>query len=130
MMDRLQGCRLCPRLTAFRNEQKIRFPEYRCLPVAGFGAAEARLLIVGLAPGLHGANATGRPFTGDASGQNMVTIATQAICNYIQTQAPIQPQYTFLEANLSGDKKASARSFSGVRGKNCLLYTSPSPRDS
>ena len=44
------------------------FPEYHCLPVAGFGAADASLLIVGLAPGLHGANASGRPFTGDASG--------------------------------------------------------------
>jgi len=44
------------------------FPEYHCLPVAGFGPANAKLLIVGLAPGLHGANASGRPFTGDASG--------------------------------------------------------------
>ena len=44
------------------------FPGYHCLPVAGFGAANAKLLIVGLAPGLHGANASGRPFTGDASG--------------------------------------------------------------
>jgi uracil-DNA glycosylase family 4 len=49
-------------------EQKDRFPSYHCLPVAGFGSADARLLVIGLAPGLHGANATGRPFTGDASG--------------------------------------------------------------
>jgi hydroxymethylglutaryl-CoA reductase (NADPH) len=55
--------------------------------------------------------------TGDASGQNMVTIATQAICDYIQQHAPIQPQYAFVEANLSGDKKASAQSFLSVRGK-------------
>jgi len=55
--------------------------------------------------------------TGDASGQNMVTIATQAICDYIQQHAPIQPQYSFVEANLSGDKKASAQSFLSVRGK-------------
>ncbi len=65
----MHGCQLCPRLAAYRIEQKSRFPDYHCLPVAGFGAADARLLIVGLAPGLHGANATGRPFTGDASGQ-------------------------------------------------------------
>jgi len=64
----LHGCHLCPRLAAFRVEQKSRFPDYHCLPVAAFGAVDARLLIVGLAPGLHGANATGRPFTGDASG--------------------------------------------------------------
>ena len=55
--------------------------------------------------------------TGDASGQNMVTIATEAICDYIKQHSPIQPQYSFVEANLSGDKKASAQSFLSVRGK-------------
>ena len=55
--------------------------------------------------------------TGDASGQNMVTIATEAICRFIEQNAPIKPEYWFLEANLSGDKKASAVSFLGVRGK-------------
>ncbi len=67
-MSDLHGCQLCPRLSHFRSEQKLRYPDYHCLPVAGFGAVAPRLLIVGLAPGLHGANATGRPFTGDASG--------------------------------------------------------------
>ena len=55
--------------------------------------------------------------TGDAAGQNMVTIATQAVCDYIRAQSPIAPQYAFVEANLSGDKKASAQSFLSVRGK-------------
>jgi hydroxymethylglutaryl-CoA reductase (NADPH) len=55
--------------------------------------------------------------TGDAAGQNMVTIATEAICAYIAAESPVRPQYFFLEANLSGDKKASAQSFSAVRGK-------------
>jgi hydroxymethylglutaryl-CoA reductase (NADPH) len=55
--------------------------------------------------------------TGDASGQNMVTIATQAICDYIDAHSPIHPQYYFLDANLSGDKKATARSLGSVRGK-------------
>jgi len=64
-----QDCQLCPRLAAYRIEQKSRHPDYHCQPVAGFGDEGSRLLIVGLAPGLHGANATGRPFTGDASGQ-------------------------------------------------------------
>lgn len=64
----LQGCQQCPRLAAYRIEQKIKFPDYACLPVPGFGLSSAQLLIVGLAPGLHGANATGRPFTGDTSG--------------------------------------------------------------
>jgi hydroxymethylglutaryl-CoA reductase (NADPH) len=55
--------------------------------------------------------------TGDASGQNMVTIAVQAICYYIEAYSPVRPQYFFIEANLSGDKKASAQSFLSVRGK-------------
>lgn len=56
-------------------------------------------------------------FTGDAAGQNMVTIATDAICRYIDAQCPVKPRYYFIEANLSGDKKASTQSFQGVRGK-------------
>lgn len=55
--------------------------------------------------------------TGDAAGQNMVTLATEAICRYILAEAPVQPDYWFLESNYSGDKKASARSFIGVRGR-------------
>ncbi|MEW8066946.1 MAG: hydroxymethylglutaryl-CoA reductase [Candidatus Thiodiazotropha endolucinida] len=55
--------------------------------------------------------------TGDAAGQNMVTIATQAICDYILANASVTPKYFFLEANMSGDKKASAQSFLSVRGK-------------
>jgi uracil-DNA glycosylase len=67
-VSNLSGCQLCPRLAAHRATIKLRYPDYHCAPVAAFGAASARLLIVGLAPGLHGANASGRPFTGDASG--------------------------------------------------------------
>lgn len=55
--------------------------------------------------------------TGDASGQNMVTIATQAICDFICEKSPITPQQSYVEANLSGDKKASARAFTSTRGK-------------
>lgn len=55
--------------------------------------------------------------TGDAAGQNMVTIATNEVYTYILEQSPIKPEYSFLEANLSGDKKASALSFLTVRGK-------------
>ncbi|MBI5691337.1 MAG: hydroxymethylglutaryl-CoA reductase [Verrucomicrobia bacterium] len=55
--------------------------------------------------------------TGDAAGQNMVTIATQAVCDHIAAHCPIQPKYFFVEGNLSGDKKASAQSFVSVRGK-------------
>jgi hydroxymethylglutaryl-CoA reductase (NADPH) len=55
--------------------------------------------------------------TGDASGQNMVTLATDAICDHIREHCPVKPQYWFVEGNLSGDKKASAQSFLLVRGK-------------
>jgi len=55
--------------------------------------------------------------TGDAAGQNMVTIATEAVCKAIEEHAPVKPVYWFVEANLSGDKKASAMSFVGVRGR-------------
>ena len=55
--------------------------------------------------------------TADASGQNMVTLATEAVCEYIEQHCPVRPQYYFVEANLSGDKKASAQSFLLVRGR-------------
>jgi uracil-DNA glycosylase family 4 len=61
-------CPLCPRLHAFRHENRARFPDHFNGPVPTFGSREARLLIVGLAPGLHGANRTARPFTGDYAG--------------------------------------------------------------
>ncbi len=61
-------CRLCPRLSRFLDDVRRRHPEYHCRPVAAFGSARHRLLVVGLAPGLHGANRTGRPFTGDHAG--------------------------------------------------------------
>jgi hydroxymethylglutaryl-CoA reductase (NADPH) len=55
--------------------------------------------------------------TGDAAGQNMVTIATDAVCKYIMKQAPIKPKFYFIESNMSGDKKATAISYLFVRGK-------------
>jgi len=61
-------CRRCPRLAAFLDEGRARHPDYHCAPVAPFGDPVPSLLIVGLAPGFHGANATGRPFTGDYAG--------------------------------------------------------------
>jgi uracil-DNA glycosylase family 4 len=61
-------CRRCPRLAAFLDEGRARHPGYHCAPVAPFGDLQPRLLIVGLAPGFHGANASGRPFTGDYAG--------------------------------------------------------------
>ena len=63
-----RDCRLCVRLAEFRDLNRNRHPGYFNDPVPTFGSVGARLLIVGLAPGLHGANKTGRPFTGDYAG--------------------------------------------------------------
>lgn len=61
-------CPLCPRLVAFREQNRAAWPDWFNAPVTSFGSSESRLLIVGLAPGLRGANRTGRPFTGDYAG--------------------------------------------------------------
>ena len=74
------ACRRCPRLVAYREQVArekrwaYRDCEYWGKPVPGFGDAEARVLVMGLAPGAHGSNRTGRPFTGDASGKFMFPV--------------------------------------------------------
>lgn len=62
------NCQQCKRLADFLVDVKQDYPDYHALPVAPFGVKQPKLLIVGLAPGMHGANATGRPFTGDFAG--------------------------------------------------------------
>jgi uracil-DNA glycosylase family 4 len=62
------ACRRCPRLGGHLDEVRAKYPDYFCAPVPPFGDDGPDLLIVGLAPGLHGANASGRPFTGDHAG--------------------------------------------------------------
>jgi uracil-DNA glycosylase len=61
-------CRACPRLFSFLSAERRAFPDYHNAPVEPFGDPHAKLIIVGLAPGFHGANRTGRPFTGDHAG--------------------------------------------------------------
>jgi uracil-DNA glycosylase len=61
-------CRACPRLATFLDEVRTRHPDYHARPVPAFGDPAPDLLIVGLAPGMHGANRSGRPFTGDYAG--------------------------------------------------------------
>ena len=62
-------CRRCPRLASYLDDVKAQYPDYHARPVPSFGPSRPRLLIVGLAPGVHGANRTGRPFTGDHAGR-------------------------------------------------------------
>lgn len=63
-----RDCPLCPRLAAFRTANATAFPAWHNAPVPSFGTADSRLLVVGLGPGLRGANRSGRPFTGDFAG--------------------------------------------------------------
>lgn len=63
-----KNCKACPRLAKFLKANHKKYPDYHNLPVDSFGDPNARMLIVGLAPGMHGANASGRAFTGDHSG--------------------------------------------------------------
>jgi uracil-DNA glycosylase len=69
-VDRIydHDCRRCARLVRFLDDVRTLHPEYFCRPVPPFGDARAELVVVGLAPGMHGANASGRPFTGDHAG--------------------------------------------------------------
>lgn len=66
--DPSSDCALCPRLAAFRADNRAKFPDWHNAPVPSFGGLDAQVLIVGLAPGLRGANRTSRPFTGDYAG--------------------------------------------------------------
>jgi uracil-DNA glycosylase family 4 len=72
-----RDCPRCPRLVAFREAWRAREPTWHNAPVPSFGSIEARLLIVGLAPGLQGANRTGRPFTGDYAGDLLYATLTE-----------------------------------------------------
>lgn len=64
-----RDCPLCPRLVSFRHELQAEYPDWWNAPIPAFGDPDAWLVIVGLAPGKHGANRTGRPFTGDYAGE-------------------------------------------------------------
>jgi uracil-DNA glycosylase family 4 len=63
-----KNCSICPRLASFRSENRVQYPDFFNAPVPSFGDLGAEFLVVGLAPGLKGANQTGRPFTGDYAG--------------------------------------------------------------
>jgi len=73
MITPKKNCNLCVRLKKYRDKYKILEPDWHNAPVESFGKIDAKILIVGLAPGLKGANKTGRPFTGDHAGKLLYT---------------------------------------------------------
>ncbi|MCG8325631.1 MAG: uracil-DNA glycosylase [Thiotrichales bacterium] len=82
-------CHLCPRLSHHLRKVRKDYPGYHARPVAPFGVRDPRLLIVGLAPGMHGANATGRPFTGDYAGILLYrTLHQYGFCNRQESVSP------------------------------------------
>jgi uracil-DNA glycosylase len=84
-----RDCPLCPRLVAFRTDNQAEHPDWFNAPVPTFGARDARLLIVGLAPGLRGANRTGRPFTGDYAGDLLyATLLDYGFATGVYAQGP------------------------------------------
>jgi len=84
-----RDCQLCPRLADFRAANRKDYPDYFNDPVPTLGAEHVRLLIVGLAPGLHGANRTGRPFTGDYAGDLLYkTLLAHDLARGVYLRAP------------------------------------------
>jgi len=73
----LLACRHCPRLRHYLAKLRVQYPDYWNLPVPAYGELDSPLLIIGLAPGLHGANKSGIPFVGDASGDMLNRVLTQ-----------------------------------------------------
>ncbi len=96
-----RDCPLCPRLVAFRNDWRAREPGWFNAPVASFGPRDARVLIVGLAPGLQGANRTGRPFTGDFAGDLLYKTLVEFGFASGQFQARIDDTLTMVDARIT-----------------------------
>jgi len=83
------SCRDCPRLASFLDEVRAEHPDYHAKPVPPFGQRDAELLVVGLAPGMHGANRTGRPFTGDYAG--ILLFETLHACGFASHKGSADP---------------------------------------
>ena len=106
----LADCRQCPRLVALREQVAVDYPGYHAAPVPAWGSKRSRLLVVGLAPGMHGANRSGRPFTGDASGEFLF----RALCR----------------AGFSSSEDAASSQLNGLRITNAVKCLPPGNRPS
>ena len=96
-----RDCPRCPRLVAFRENWRVKEPGWHNAPVPSFGPIDARLLVVGLAPGLQGANRTGRPFTGDYAGDLLYpTLIEYGFANG-RYEERIDDELTMVDARIS-----------------------------
>ncbi len=117
-------CKRCTRLAEYLLESKQQYPSYYCKPVPAFGDLDAQLLIVGLAPGLHGANATARPFTGDHAG----LILYQTLHKFGFSSSPesssVDDGLKLINARITNAVKCvpPQNKPTGAEVKNCNLY--------
>lgn len=147
-----KDCQLCPRLAAFRQENRAQFPDMFNAPVPSFGSDDPDLLVIGLAPGLRGANFSGRPFTGDYAGDTLydtmvrfgfargtyqrhvhdgLTLTGARIINAVRCVPPenkpttqeINTCRTFLEKEISTFKNVKAIIALGTVAHNSILKT-------
>ncbi|MCB1592965.1 MAG: uracil-DNA glycosylase [Alphaproteobacteria bacterium] len=119
-------CGLCPRLHAFRSENRKSFPDKYNAPVPSFGEKDAHLLIVGLAPGLRGANFSGRPFTGDYAGELLYGTLLKYGFARGKYQARIDDRLTLVDARITNAVKCvpPQNKPEGAEIKKCLPFLS------
>ena len=113
--NKISRCKKCPRLAGFLAEHREKNPDWYCKPVPGFGDPNAKIVLLGLAPGLKGANRTGRPFTGDAAGIWLYRILYQrGFCNN--------------EESISGDDNTALRNIYIANVVKCRPPKNRDPR--
>ena len=117
-------CQRCTRLAEYLLESKQKYPSYYCKPVPAFGDLNARLLIVGLAPGLHGANATARPFTGDHAGLILYQTLHKFGFSSLPESSSVDDGLKLINARITNAVKCvpPQNKPTGAEVKNCNLY--------
>ena len=138
-------CKVCKETVSHHKLLIKKYPDYHCRPVSSSGDVESKIALIGLAPGLHGANKTGVPFTSDFSGEVIRKILDKLSLQdiFITNAVRCYPKNNKLSSIMINNcQKHTKREFKGLSNLKviislgttayyqiCLLYTSPSPRD-